>query len=286
MYIESGFFVFLLFEIIKSPLKKSKQTPLWRITGQDTKGISYLLGTMHLKPNNGTSQAIKTYYNYIDLCEVFATEFPLNEVNPVTVSQFSLFPDGKKLTDFLPEKKFNKIEKQLLKSLGMPLRSLLRMKPLMIVNLISEQLLADLQPISMDRDLWNRAEKQGKELTGIETFEEQLQILERVPIDYQIKNLISISQKLTAYKKQLLHLSEVYESGDMQKLYQLSKKGLGSIRKFMIRERNHLMADRIHEKIKDHNLFCAIGAGHLAGKDGVLRLLKLKGLSVKPIRIR
>jgi len=266
-------------------LKKKKQTPLWRITGQETKGISYVLGTMHLKPN--TEKAIQTsfFYNYIDLCDVFATEFPLNEVNSALVSQFTLLPEGKKLTDYMSEKKFSKIEKQLLKSLGMPLRSLLRLQPLMVINLINEQLLAAYQPISMDRDLWNTAEKKGKVLSGIETFEEQLQILNKIPIEYQIKNLLSIAQKLSAYKKQLLNMAVTYDTGDIQKLNKLSKKGLGSIRKFMIKDRNHIMADRIYTMILEKNLFCAIGVGHLAGKEGVLRLLKLKGLSVKPVKI-
>lgn len=266
-------------------MKKSKQTPLWRITGQETKGISYVLGTMHMKPSID-SPPMTSFSNYIGLCEVFATEFPLHEVNPILVSQFSVLPEGKKLTDYISAKKFSKIEKQLLKSLGMPIRSLLRMQPLMIVNLINEQLLANYQPISMDRELWMTAEKQGKELTGIETFEEQLQILHKIPLEYQIRNLISIAKKLSEYKKQLLNLATVYDTGNIQKLHKLSKKGLGSIRKFMITDRNHLMAERIYTQITKKSLFCAIGAGHLAGKEGVLRLLKLRGLSVKPVKLK
>ena len=163
---------------------------------------------------------------------------------------------------------------------------MMRMQPLMITNLIAEQLLATHQPISMDKDLWNMAEQKDKELSGIETFEEQLQILKRIPIDYQIKSLIAIIQKMDRYKKQLFRLADVYETGDIQKIQKLSKKGLGGIRRFMITDRNHIMADRIIEKAKQNSLFCAIGAGHLAGKEGVLKLLKDKGLSVKPIRIK
>ena len=137
----------------------------------------------------------------------------------------------------------------------------------------------------MDRDLWNVAEKKGKVLSGIETFEEQLQILKKIPIEYQIKNLLSIAQKLSAYKKQLLNMAVTYETGDIQKLSKLSKKGLGSIRKFMIQDRNHVMADRIYAKVRENSLFCAIGVGHLAGKEGVLRLLKAKGLNIKPIKV-
>lgn len=267
-------------------MKKSKQTPLWRITGLGLNGISYILGTMHLKPTVNNQKSVSTYSNYIDLCKVFASEFPLNKIDPLLVSQFSLLPDNKRLTDYISKKKFDKIEKRLSKSMGMPLQSLTRMQPLMITNLIAEQLLATHQPISMDKDLWEIATQKGKELTGIETFEEQLQILKRIPIEYQVKSLLQISEKLGQYKKQLFRLAEVYETGDLQKLQQLSKKGLGGIRRFMIIERNHLMAKRIVEKAKEKSIFCAIGAGHLAGKEGVLRLLKQKGLVIKPIKIK
>jgi len=264
-------------------MKKNKQTPLWRVTGNLFPHSSFILGTMHLKPKGTTTQWQTPFLPYIDSCEVFATEFPLNEVDPNLLGKFSLLPDNQLLSDYLSEKKINKLEKILLKSLGLPLRSLLRMKPLMIVNLITERMLASYQPISMDNDLWKIAETKGKQLEGIETFEEQLRILDNIPIDYQLKNLLSITKNIGQYRKQLLHLVTIYEKGDIQKLYQLSKKGMGSIKKLMLIERNHLMADRFFERTKDTSLFCALGAGHLGGKEGVLRLLKQKGLKVKPI---
>ena len=264
-------------------MKKNKQTPLWRISGNALSNPSFLLGTMHLKPQGTATEWQAPFLPYIDSCEVFATEFPLNEVDTNLLSKFSLLPDNQLLTHYLSEKKINKLEKVLLKSLGLPLRSLLRMKPLMIVNLITERMFAGYHPISMDNDLWKIAESKGKQLEGIETFEEQLRILHKIPIEYQLKNLLSITKNIGQYRKQLLHLVTVYEKGDIQKLYKLSKKGMGSIKKIMLVERNHLMANRFFDKATQTTLFCAIGAGHLGGKEGVLRLLKQKGLKVKPI---
>lgn len=264
-------------------MKKNKLTPFWRLSGPNIRGVSYLLGTMHLKPLAPKSQWPAPYANYIDLCKVFATEFPMNEVKAGLLGEFSLLPDNQSLTDLLTEKQLKKLEKNLLKSLGLPIRSLLRMKPLLVVNLISERLLADANPISMDKDLWQVAEAKGKILKGVETFEEQLHILERIPIKYQLKNLLSIAKDIGKYKRQLLHLSEIYDAGDMQQLYKVSKKGIGPIRKFMLTDRNQVMADRIMTIASEASLFCAIGAGHLAGKKGVLRLLKQQGLTIKPI---
>ena len=48
-------------------------------------------------------------------------------------------------------------------------------------------------------------------------------------------------------------------------------------------QRNHVMAERIGEKLKaapGKGLFFAIGAGHLIGEEGVLKLLEKQGLKV------
>ena len=266
-------------------MKKSKRTPFWRVSGARLNGISYLLGTMHVKPSGKEKNWQETYLNYIDLCKVFATEFPLDKVDVDLLNKSSLLKNNQTIADFLSVPQFNKLEKKLLKSLGLPLRSLLRMKPIMIVNLINEQILADCHPISMDKSLWQVAKEKGKILKGIETFEEQLDLLERIPIKYQMKNLVSIVKNIGKYKRQLLHLGEIYDAGNMQKLHKVSKKGLGPIRKFMLTDRNEVMANRIIDIAVEDPLFCVIGAGHLAGKNGVLRLLKQKQLTVKPITI-
>jgi uncharacterized protein YbaP (TraB family) len=45
------------------------------------------------------------------------------------------------------------------------------------------------------------------------------------------------------------------------------------------------MANRIADLIQQQTAFCAIGAAHMAGAKGVLRLLKLKGLSINPVNL-
>ncbi len=266
-------------------LKKSKRTPFWSVSGARLNGISYILGTMHVKPSVKGNNWQEVYDNYIDLCSIFATEFPLDKVDVSLLSESSLLKEDQLISSLLTTSQLNRLEKKLQKSLGLPLRSILRMKPIMIVNLINERILADCNPISMDKRLWQVAEEKGKILKGIETFEEQLLLLERIPIKYQLKNLLSIVKNIGKYKQQLLHLAEIYDTGDIQKLYKVSKKGLGPMRKFMLKDRNEVMTNRIIELASKQPLFCAIGAGHLAGKNGVLRLLKQKEFTIKPINI-
>ncbi len=53
--------------------------------------------------------------------------------------------------------------------------------------------------------------------------------------------------------------------------------------KKLIQDRNHIMSERMQAFLKKGNAFIAIGAMHLAGKEGVLALLEKQGYSVSPV---
>ncbi len=74
-----------------------------------------------------------------------------------------------------------------------------------------------------------------------------------------------------------------YADGEIQALYQSAKKDAKGMRKILLYRRNKLMAKRFGEIARTQSLFCAVGAGHLAGGKGMLRLLKKAGFKVKPI---
>ena len=45
------------------------------------------------------------------------------------------------------------------------------------------------------------------------------------------------------------------------------------------------MAEKIASLANSGSVFCSIGAGHLSGQKGVLRLLRNKGYVLKPIML-
>jgi uncharacterized protein YbaP (TraB family) len=64
------------------------------------------------------------------------------------------------------------------------------------------------------------------------------------------------------------------------------KKNAKGLRKMMLYHRNEVMAGRIAALARQQSLFAAIGAGHLLGGKGVLRLLKKEGLKVVPVQVK
>ncbi len=237
---------------------------------------------MHIQPKQ-TLNWIHPFKTFIASCDSFATEFNLDDVDASLIAEYAKIPNNQSLADFIRPKKIAKLERIFLKSAGLPLRGLLRTKPLFIINLLTEKILTEDNSIAMDSELHQLAQQLEKECTGIETFAEQLVVLNKIPMAYQVKSLLKIGKNINQFRKGLKQMFTVYETRDVQKIHKIAKKGAGSMRKLMLYRRNQIMADRIFEKIYKKSIFCAIGAGHLGGKQGVLRLLKLKGFTVKPV---
>ena len=74
-----------------------------------------------------------------------------------------------------------------------------------------------------------------------------------------------------------------YREGDIRQLFQVAKKDARGMRRLLLYERNASMVKRFSEIALGKSLFCAVGAGHLAGAKGMLRLLKKQGFKLKPL---
>ena len=78
----------------------------------------------------------------------------------------------------------------------------------------------------------------------------------------------------------------LYLDGDIDGMSEFVKSGLSFMPdsyQSLIVDRNIEMADKLMEQMQEYVLFCAIGAGHLAGQEGVLNLLKQKGCDVRKV---
>lgn len=265
-------------------MKSKNKTLLWQINQPDQSQYSYVFGTMHVR-DNAAFQHLDFVLKKIQACEAFAIEYHLDEGQIHIPSDFVYLPDGQSLTDFIPAKKYNKLRKSILKSFQIDLDLFKRLQPLFINNLIGERLLSKDQEHALDSYLWDFAKSENKILLGIETWQEQLATLNNLTLDYQIKGLMDIGKSTKKYRRALNKSVQDYVKGDFQKLYQAAKKGAGTKRKVLLYNRNEIMADRIADFTERHTIFAAVGAGHLGGGKGVLRLLKKRGLVVKPVKM-
>lgn len=262
----------------------SKPQLLWQITYSDTPFVSYVFGTMHVKD-------IKAFRYQdlvcakIDESTAFATEIDLNRANVALNAQSMDLQEGQTLADFYTPKQYAKIAKFFTAVTGLPFDHFNTSQPMMLINLLTASMLNNDMAYALDEFLWRYAASKGKLLLGIETVQEQIDVMHRIPLDFQLKALYKMAKNKTRFRKQLLGMTDIYESGDLKKILKSAKKSTGKLRKLLLYSRNTIMADRIERLSREQSIVAAIGAGHLGGKKGVLKLLKDKGMTVKMVRL-
>jgi uncharacterized protein YbaP (TraB family) len=263
-------------------MKKKKQSLLWKISKDKHQQPSYVFGTMHVQ-----DQRVFNILDQLTLiiadCDAFATEFNLDEADPVKAAEASTLPDGQLLTDILSKKQLKQTARLLHKNFGIPIENFYQQKPITLSNFLTMMVFQQEQSLSLDETLFSLAKEKGKHLVGLETFEDQLTVMKNMKMKMQIQQLMVIVKDYKKFKKSINNLTHHYVEGHIHHLYKLSKKGMGKLKKPLLYDRNITMADEFDKIAQEQTLFCAIGAGHLSGKKGVLKLLKDKGYKVKAV---
>ncbi len=266
-------------------MRKVKRSLLWRLTINENLPPSYLFGTMHVKDRHAY-RFFEQVKPFIRQCHFYAGEMNLDEAASLSGFSDSLLPEGQTLLDYISEKRFLKLVAIFQKSFGFDLRHFIRFHPIFIVNLISEAVLSDDHSEALDQALWRYASQENKQLTGVESYADQMYTLSRLPIDAQVRQLVEIGRNPSKIRKHTKVITQMYATMNIQELYRDSKKGLGSMRGELLRKRNQKMAHTIFNWIQTDTYFIGLGAGHLAGGHGLIRLLKAKGVIVRPEKIR
>ena len=254
---------------------------LWQCEHADAPGTSFLFGSMHVRDSRAFA-GLSPVYDAIGQCEAFAAEFDLDDA-PQDMGLALQLPEGQTLSGLIGERKYAKLRRVLKRSVGVPLDAFSGIVPFALSNMIDAGLLSAQQHLPLDEYLWRYAQQAGKSMYGIETLDDQLGVLESIDLKHQAHGLLQLARNLPGHRKQLNRLADLYVQGNLSQLYRSSRKSLGKYRKTMLFDRNHKMAERFDAIAQQTTLFAAVGAAHLWGGYGMIRLLKAKGWKCKPV---
>lgn len=260
----------------------TKNSLLWKITPQSGGPDSYLFGTMHVRDLRAFGW-LDTAKRHLAECEVFATEFDFSDADETALYTALELPGGKPLDELLKPGVWKNLDYYCRKKLGIPAANLRSQHPMMVASALTAAFMSEEAAHSLDETLWHHARALGKTTTGVETFAEQLATLHKIPFEQHLKSLTWLLKNYDRQKRRLKKMINWYASGKIQQLYKAAKKDAKGMRRILLYERNELMAKRFEEITRTQSLFCAVGAGHLAGGKGILRLLKKAGFKVKPL---
>jgi len=156
---------------------------------------------------------------------------------------------------------------------------------MILQNILSESAFLNDSSEVIDIRLWQTAKRRGKDLWGLETYEQEQAILEKLSVKWQVKTLLKTVGNMRNARSQARKAIKNYLKQDIEKLHAGAKKMSAKSRKWLIYSRNEAMAERFAELAAHSTLFAAVGAGHLSGGKGLLRLLKKQGAKIQPVEL-
>jgi hypothetical protein len=271
---------------------------LWEIAGNGLKHPSYLYGTMHLGDKRVTRLSDSTWKAF-NRSEVFAGEMVMDASVMFKAMGMIMSPADSTLSKLLPPEKYKVVQAKLAEKLGPMSAMFERMKPLFISPLLSGQPGANpLDPGSepsgqgkpLDLYLQDMAAQRQMEVVGLETFEEQMEAFNSIPLKLQAEMLyeqVANEKDSTSAEMSLERMIGLYERQALDSLYELTSGELNaSLNERLLTRRNHNMADRMEKLMQSKRVFTGVGAAHLPGPAGVIALLRQKGYRVSPVKFK
>jgi len=263
------------------------QSLLWKIEAPGANRPSYLFGTIHLIPQDKFlfTSAMERAFSQSD--EVMF-EVDINDMKDMSkmmeMMQLAMMPGDTTLKDLLTVSEYEMVQKKL--GDGMSLMMLERIKPLFLSALGMENMSEVKDNMkSYEFELATKADSSGKKVLGLETIEEQMSAIDKIPLTVQAKMLVESMQ--SKGNDEYNDLLKAYLAQDLDALNGLMGDQMDPALGYMdplLKNRNYNWISRIQKQISAHPTFIAVGAGHLPGKDGVINLLRQNGIRVTPIR--
>ncbi|KAB2720432.1 TraB/GumN family protein [Brucella intermedia] len=272
---------------------------LWKI---EKEGIepSYLFGTIHFSDPRVMTLPKVTEEAYrsantvvVETTDMLDPKFFLRV--RLEHPDLLLFTDGTTLKSHLPAEQRDEIERKLAER-GIILDAVATMKPWVLSSLLTfpkcERQRKSEGEKSLDEKLALDAQAEGRDVQGLESAEEQLLAMSRMPLDFHVRSLVATIDYGDGIEDAMETMTALYLKGEIGMIMptlrkivpdNLSDEDYDLFLKYLISDRNHVMADRAVPIIDKGNAFIAVGALHLPGADGVIELLRAKGYRVVPL---
>jgi uncharacterized protein YbaP (TraB family) len=260
---------------------------LWKAEGEA--GTVYLFGTIHV-PAPRVLRLPDIVMEALGESDVVLTEIKLTPEAGAKMQKVMAMSDGRKLEEIIPAKTYARINKTI------PLAPFKRTKPWAVAQqaLLAHGAKYFLRARPMDMMIPSIAERNGLETYALETVDEQIAVLDSVPLADQIEMLDKTAGLIAKDRREKTNiidtLVDIYLKGDLDEMmsHALSFDGEPSEaeKRFMVRlidDRNVRMGKRLLARMKKapgKTWFVAVGAAHHHGKTGLPQLMREAGYKI------
>lgn len=261
---------------------------LWKIDGPGVQKGCFLFGTMHLIEKDYFVFP-KSLQQIVKKTGVLIME--LNGTPKQATVKSSLQLQVGSFFDFFTKEQSDSIVSWAKANLHMDSSNFCTfiqpMKPFVMAQLMAQiQFKKSVESYEMTFE--NLAKNEEIPIVGLETVEEQLKFIDQLPKATQVAMVMETIRLGDKSHAKLVELEHTYQSQNIDSLHQLMQDETGIVaneQTTLVDNRNANWIPKIEKFIQKDRTFIAVGAGHLGGEKGIIRLLQAKGYRVTPIKL-
>ena len=273
---------------------------LWKVSGNGLARPSYILGTHHMAPASMIDE-IPGINIALEGCDIVVGEIEkdslMSQDAQMRMAQSMIAPPDSTLDKLFTPAEYAIVEQVFNKyfgSMGVKLNQMKTLKP----NAISTPLQA-MQAIRyfpnfdannlIDVAVQVRANEMGRPSAGLETLQEQIDLLFNTPLTEQAKGLLEACKQDEEFLEKSVALSEAYASQDLERVFTIMSESVEGedneeAMDALLYDRNRAWVPKLIEMMPERACLVCVGAGHLPGPQGVLQLLRDRGYTVEPMQ--
>ena len=263
-------------------------TSLWKVTAEGSDRTIYLGGSIHIlsEDDHPLPSAFESAYRASDelVLEIATSKEPGSDTIAL---EKGMYGNKGKISDDLSPEMYKKLGTYL-KGAGLPESALDGFRPWMAsmtISITEIMKLGGRPDLGVDTFFESKAVEDKKAISALETTEFQIGLFTKLSKEDQEKMLDSTLKEVASIEKDFPRMVKAWRQGDdktIEKIIDESMIGSPEFRKELLDKRNQNWAVKINEFMKgDRDKMVIVGAAHLVGDKGLVKLLRESGLKVK-----
>ena len=285
---QSVSFVFTFTFFFLSISFSQDKTSLWKVTAEGSERIIYVGGSIHIlaEEDHPLPAAFEKAYRASDelVLEIATSKEPGSDTLAL---QKGMYGKKGKISDDLSPDMYEKLIKYL-KDVGLPKTAMDGFRPWMASMTISitEIMKLGRRPdLGVDTFFESKAIEDKKIISSLETTDFQIGLFTNLSKEDQEKMLLSTLKEVENIENDFPKMVKAWREGDdsmVEEIINESMVGSPNFREELLDKRNVNWAKKINDFMKgDRDKMVIVGAAHLVGEKGLVKLLRDSGLKVE-----
>ena len=275
-----------IFTSLFANAQELEKSLLWEISGEGLESPSYLYGTIHATCD-ATLDA--NTLKALDETKQLYLEIDMDDKEmPMQMMKYMKMNNDEKLSTLVSEEDFIIIDSFLKENVSMSAKMLDTFKPFMVSAMLLPKML-DCEFKSVEGELMRVTKEQNEEVYGLEEVADQMKVFNTNPYQEQANELLKTAKNgLEKDKLEFQKMMNVYKKKDIEELLRMMDASDNKItadnKGVLLNNRNKNWIPIIIKTAKEMPTFFGVGAAHLAGDEGVIKLLRKAGYKVVAVK--